>query len=716
MGRREDRLLKKMKGENLRSANADPDPSRMLNPFMVGDTRVIPVQVDNEKKAAGPVMPRDYSDEEDGMTLEQFRHITQDLSDKELNRIIYQNAKMAVADGVMPPFPEDDYGTVMWFAWNFITPEMREAFPAIAKEYLKHYRSAEENSNVPAAFLDIPYPRMNEATWEDAYNFRVLLMMLFSARAGSSYSRNFLISLYKVYYKPEYNKVKKLDVLTYLDILELLDEDCLRKGLGSGHTVDGKMSFREKEIEKRRHEPGWTNVYGDRALSPVPGKRRKEGLNADVLNKAAAEIADIYDSPDEPPLQPAAARLLVVCRLLGKEIDSTCNEVAVHMNVISDNMAALIFLNSPEYRKLRNEMVERCKGLLRADYPEMFDPYDYQRDENYLGLQVAEQVMSDVFKKYDTNVRMPYDSKKFVLADLMADLTISLQMNFPQARFSFDEVLMLSMVQYLAECMCEVMEERDAELDEILKFKRRKGKGEWDREDEQIRDDRLAEKVLRNVESLRGKDQESTDPLEEASAGAADELDETGLRKEIENLQRRLAEKEAALAEEEQKTIRQRVLYEKEREKRRELEQAADDAEVEHAELIALREFVYGLKEGMQQEDDLDEETREKLIARVRNRKVAVLGGTERWIKRMKRILPEWSYIAVDDMGIGSFHALERADFIYIYTSALKHAQYYRAMNLVKRQGKMLYYLGSGNIDECLRQFAKELGSAALSG
>ena len=50
------------------------------------------------------------------------------LSDRELNRIIYQNAKDAVRQGLMPPKPEDDFGTVMWFTWTFITDEMREAF------------------------------------------------------------------------------------------------------------------------------------------------------------------------------------------------------------------------------------------------------------------------------------------------------------------------------------------------------------------------------------------------------------------------------------------------------------------------------------------------------------------------------------------------------------------------------------------------------------
>jgi len=64
-------------------------------------------------------------------------------------------------------------------------------------------------------------------------------------------------------------------------------------------------------------------------------------------------------------------------------------------------------------------MAERCRGILHVNYPEMFDPYEYQSDEKYIALQVAETIMSDVFKKFDTNFRMPYDSKMFNLPDLM---------------------------------------------------------------------------------------------------------------------------------------------------------------------------------------------------------------------------------------------------------------------------------------------------------
>ena len=75
----------------------------------------------------------------------------------------------------------------------------------------------------------------------------------------------------------------------------------------------------------------------------------------------------------------------------------------------------------------------------------------------------------------------------------------------------------------------------------------------------------------------------------------------------------------------------------------------------------------------------------------------------------MKRFLPSWSFVSIDDGNRGSLTAIERANYVYMYTDAMKHSQYYRAMNIVRRDGKMLYYLGSGNVDECLKQFERNL-------
>ena len=88
---------------------------------------------------------------------------------------------------------------------------------------------------------------------------------------------------------------------------------------------------------------------------------------------------------------------------------------------------------------------------------------------------------------------------------------------------------------------------------------------------------------------------------------------------------------------------------------------------------------------------------------------MAVLGGTERWIKRMKKLYPKWKFVSVEDDSQGAMLSLESADFIYIYTSALKHAQYYRAMDMIRRKGKMLFYLGSTNTNENVSRFYRDL-------
>lgn len=123
---------------------------------------------------------------------------------------------------------------------------------------------------------------------------------------------------------------------------------------------------------------------------------------------------------------------------------------------------------------------------------------------------------------------------------------------------------------------------------------------------------------------------------------AEEDPDMARLQSELSRLRVKLEVKETALAETRQKMLRQRVLYEKAHKREQELKRKTEDQELEHAELIALREFVYGLQKEEQEEEDLDEQTKEQIIEAIKDRKVAILGGTERWIKRMKKLLPSW--------------------------------------------------------------------------
>ena len=72
---------------------------------------------------------------------------------------------------------------------------------------------------------------------------------------------------------------------------------------------------------------------------------------------------------------------------------------------------------------------------------------------------------------------------------------------------------------------------RDDELEEVLNFHRRRNTGEWNREEEPEKtagrqaDKSLSEKVMRSVESLRGKE-------DDAQPEPEPDLDEEGLKEE----------------------------------------------------------------------------------------------------------------------------------------------------------------------------------------
>jgi len=676
MGRKEDRKRNRALGINKQKMPRDP--------FEMSDgTLVFPVD-----SAEGGTANLGF------LSPSEFFKTTAALSDREMNRLIYNQVKHAVEHGYSNDWPEDDFAIVMWFEMEFITPEMREVFPAIIREYLAH------EPMVGDAFHDVPYARMNEATWDDALNFRILAMMVIAARRGSTYSRNFLISLYKEYYRSEYNRVRKLKKLTYLDALEMHDEACHKMGYASGHATTNEKSYGEYVIESRQHEAGWVNASGERLVFARIGKPDEKYPE---LKHATDVMNEIYDAPDEPPLQPVCARLFIMCEMMRIPIEPTCNNIAAELTDTMKSVINLTFLTSPEYRRSRTELIERGKEFYLATFPEIAEPYLYQNKQEYFALELSQVIMDTAFHKYDSNVRLPYDSKPFDLPELFSEVALCLHQIYPKYMCDYGQMQFLAMIRYLSECLCELMATRDREIDELLHFKGKRFEGEWQANDEA----ELSETLMRNVVRMRPAEGQALVEAQSEQTEAEDvPQDVDDLKAEIEELRRQLAEKDMQLAEVEQKVIRQRVLYEKSHERERELEQTVEDREVEHTELIALREFVYGLKS---EDVEIDESDRERMVTDLRDKKVAILGGHERWQKKMKRLFPGWTFISVDDDSIGGYNALEGADYIYAYTNALQHKVYYRAMKLVKKEHKALFYLGGTNIDENITRMHADL-------
>ena len=378
------------------------------------------------------------------------------------------------------------------------------------------------------------------------------------------------------------------------------------------------------------------------------------------------------------------------------------------MNRVTESLLNMNFLGNVELRSLVDDVVERCREYITSTLPETADPALYQVNDRYVMLEKAECVLWGAFRKYDRNIRIPYDSRKFDLPKLMAEVSVSLHQYFPGKEQNFYELQILSMVQYLCECLCDLMISRDRLLDDLLHISVRTHQEEWHAEKDPLAEEQ-AEKLLRSMADLHGTKYVKPE-IEPYVEPVIDSENLDDLKAEVERLRGLLAEKESVLSESEQKVIRQRALYEQEKARRQDLEKKLDTAATEHTELIALREYVYSLQTG-EEIEELDATTQEQMVKDLQDKNVAILGGTERWVKRMKRLFPRWKFVSVDDDSIGGFNALESASYIYMYTGAMKHMQYFRAMNLIRRDGRMLFYLGSTNTSENIRRFYRDLCS-----
>lgn len=108
--------------------------------------------------------------------------------------------------------PDEQFGVDVTFIATFITGNMEPAFRAAALQFLKT-DPVLHDPEYAWVFEDLVYPLRKECQYNDAVNFRLLSMILACARHGSVYSRELLLSLYKTYYKKEYNVLKRMKEL-----------------------------------------------------------------------------------------------------------------------------------------------------------------------------------------------------------------------------------------------------------------------------------------------------------------------------------------------------------------------------------------------------------------------------------------------------------------------------------------------------------------------
>ena len=649
------------------------------------------------------------------LSEDEFEELSKLLNqeEKERNNVFLKSVK----DGMLiDRLNEDDEITddsiVMWFVFTFLTDEMRDAFPDIARDYLEGFK---KDTIAPDVFYDIPYPRMMEVSWDDAYYFRILLMMVYSARAGSSYSRNYLISLYKTYHKSEYNYLKRLKKITAEDIFNIQVDECSIDEVRLAYLNLDWSKFFDYIADSNAHKPGWTGFYRKRKgwAKRLQLKQTDDCDEDDIFfgNEGLAIGNAIKYNPRVVPVYTSAARLIVMSEMLGIEVIDEDYEIVCSFGIVLHVLQASNITRGEKYRKLRNDIAVQIEDLLKIKYREIENVYNYQKDDKYLPLKSAEVVMQEVFNDFNINWCSIYESKPFILSTSMAEATCSLMKAYPNAKLDFNEMLILSMVQYLSECLCELLSARETELENILGFYRIVTGDEWNLEEDKERSDRsehLKRTALQRVAPLKDQPVQPEKKVTPQKTEENQAPQKSELELEIEQLKKQLEERELALMEERQKTIQQRALYKKEHDRLTKIDQRIEEFKDYHREAVALREFVYNLSLIDVQEEEIDELTKEQIISSIKDKKVAVIGGKDWWLKKMKSLLPLWSFSVAGDKSVG-INAVERSDYIYFFTDALSHDQYRQAMKIINKENKPFSYIGTTNIDECLKQFYEDL-------
>lgn len=174
---------------------------------------------------------------------------------------------------------------------------------------------------------------------------------------------------------------------------------------------------------------------------------------------------------------------------------------------------------------------------------------------------------------------------------------------------------------------------------------------------------------------------------------------EETLLKEIEELRMKLHQQESEIKHLRSEMIdRQKLEAENNRLK--------EYSESEKKELVALRDYVYNLTERPEAEDAVSVDEMKKYI---RNLRIIIIGGNDKWVIKMKQEFPGWTYVNATVSGTMETSIVEKADKVYFFTDTISHSTYFRYSNVVKERNVPFGYIHGVNIENVTKQLYREL-------
>ena len=271
---------------------------------------------------------------------------------------------------------------------------------------------------------------------------------------------------------------------------------------------------------------------------------------------------------------------------------------------------------------------------------------------------------------------------------LLAQTLAILKSAYPDEDFSFEEVQIYSLIAHGIDALVSVCDDYHDIVSELFGIgpdMHALGKGLFKPENIAYKEAPKAEIEAKpvNIAPVAGKDVKEEDYL-----------------KEIEELRRRLREKE-----EECKHFRQQ--YEHVKVSLSDARETIAQNENYMEELITLRNYVYGLSQEVPQ---IAEDKLEDMKCAIAEKSIIIIGGHINWINKLKKEFPNWRFLDANISRANDSKLVEGADMVYFFTDYLSHGTYGKFVKLVRENRIPFGYMHSVNMDSLVRQVFEDLG------
>lgn len=133
----------------------------------------------------------------------------------------------------------------------------------------------------------------------------------------------------------------------------------------------------------------------------------------------------------------------------------------------------------------------------------------------------------------------------------------------------------------------------------------------------------------------------------------------------------------------------------------KEADRAREECELEHLELVDLRELVFMLEHG---ETEPEPPTSDISFPYGPEKRMVVFGGHDTWLKAIRPMLPDVRF--VDREMVPNAGLIQNAELVWIQPNAISYSNYYKIMDVARQHKVQVRYFTNASAEKCARQLA----------